>query len=383
MRPWAMEPKLNNTQPLLKTNFNQRVSQFLPYLIIFIGITISLIAWYDLLTKDPAKRFFYTLSPDNLPWVTLSIGILLSLLCAAAVRLILISHEHTRLLNKIKHDFNVEIAEHLQAEETKKKLEIALLEGQKLQAIGTLAGGIAHDFNNILYAINGYVDMAREDVEQNSLVYKNLGRVLEASQRGQDLVARILDFGRRNQHYEQKPIKINTMIENVMALLRPTIPSSVRINVIGAENNIVILGNQTQLHQVIVNIINNAVDAMYREGDVTIKISNILANDEYLQQFPKIANTSYCKIEITDTGHGMDQTTLKRIFEPFYTTKEVGKGTGLGLATVHGIIAQHRGEVTVSSQLGTGTTFTLLLPEHQDMPTEMEDTHGNYTFSGR
>jgi signal transduction histidine kinase len=367
----------------LKYHINQLVNRNIPYLVILIGILLSIISCYNLLVKNPSDQFFYTLLPENQPWIILIIGTLFSLLCGATLRLIQLTYEHKRALKQIKHDFNLEISKHLQAEETKKKLEIALLEGQKLQAIGTLAGGIAHDFNNILYAINGYVEMAREDVDQKSQVFINLGRVLEASLRGQELVARILEFGRRNQRYERKPIHINTLIENVLALLRPTVPSSIRFNLIGTTENRMILGNQTQLHQVIINIINNAVDAMYSEGTITIHISTVLENDVYLKQFPEIVQGHYCRIDITDTGHGMDQTTLKRIFEPFYTTKEVGKGTGLGLASVHGIIAQHGGQVTVTSQLGQGATFTLLLPEYKETPTKMEETYGNYSFSGR
>jgi signal transduction histidine kinase len=374
---------MEHTTVVKKYNIYQRVIKKLPYLVVFIGVLFSIILSYELFNKKHIDQIFNIISPENEPWIVLIIGILFSLVCGTVIRLIQSTDEYKRSLNQVRCDFNLEISKHLEAEETKKKLEIALLEGQKLQAIGTLAGGIAHDFNNILYAINGYVEMAREDVDQNSQVYINLGRVLEASLRGQELVTRILDFGRRNQRYDQKPIQINTMIENVLALLRPTIPSSVRINLIGTIENKIVLGNQTQLHQVIINIINNAVDAMYSEGTITIHITTVPENDNYLKQFPEMINTNYCRIDITDTGHGMDQTTLKRIFEPFYTTKEVGKGTGLGLASAHGIIAQHQGQITVTSQLGHGTTFTLLLPEYKEMQTKMEEIYGNYSFSGR
>jgi signal transduction histidine kinase len=358
-----------------KNTTNQLVSKILLSLILGFGLLLITIASHDLITEARiSNRFFYTFSLQNQSLIILLIGILLLILGGMAWYLIRLSSEHIHLMNALNRNFN--------EEENKKKLEIALLEGQKLQAIGTLAGGIAHDFNNILYAIIGYVEMAREDVEQDTLLFKNLGKVLEASHRGQELVARILDFGRRNQRYEQKPIQINTLIENVLSLLRPTIPSSVRIELVNPYNSL-ILGNETQLHQVIVNIINNAVDAMYGEGTVTIEVKKISSNDPILKQFPKLSLKNYCTISISDTGHGMDQTTLKRIFEPFYTTKEVGKGTGLGLATVHGIIAQHHGEVMVTSQLGIGTTFTLLLPEHYETSLEKEDIHGNYSFSGR
>ncbi|MBV8801793.1 MAG: hypothetical protein JO131_02290 [Gammaproteobacteria bacterium] len=368
--------------PLPKHIKNQAIRNFLFFWMFFIGAFLVIIACHDLMSTHLSDRFFYGFSPARQSWFIFIIGTLFLIVSGITRYLIKITQKQVQLIQTINHNFNQEISEHLKSEQSKKQLEMALLEGQKLQAIGTLAGGIAHDFNNILYAIIGYVEMAREDIPQDTVIFKNLGKVLEASHRGRDLVARILDFGRRNQRYEQKPFPINGIMEDALSLLRPAIPSSIRINVTDCTD-CVVLGNQTQLHQVIVNIINNAVDAMYGEGTITIDISKVMADDTFLKQFPKLAKRDYCKVTISDTGHGMDQTTLKRIFEPFYTTKEVGKGTGLGLATVHGIILQHQGEVTVTSQLGIGTTFTLLFPEYQETPMKMETTNGNYSFSRR
>lgn len=299
-------------------------------------------------------------------WILLITGILVVILLGLLARLIQLTRSRQKMLDQITADFEKEIAERVHTEETKQKLERALLQGQKLQAIGTLAGGIAHDFNNILYAITGFVEMSRDDVPKESITHSNLGKVLEATHRGQDLIARILAFSRR-QHHEFTPICVQETLEGVLSLLRPTIPASVTIQVIDElGEKCFIMGNQTQLHQVIVNVINNAVDAMDGEGTVTLKINRVLAGDEYLTQFPKTKSSNYCKIEISDTGHGMDQPTMERIFEPFFTTKEVGKGTGLGLSTVHAIMQEHEGEVLVDSLLGQGTTFTILLPEFID-----------------
>ncbi len=350
---------------------NQKVSYFsswLAYIVAFIGIFLAFITWHLLLSEGYANSFIAAYFKVFGPWITLVAGVAIALLCGVAIRLAQVTQERTQSLHLIEQDFKKEIAERIKAEESKQKLEIALLQGQKLQAIGTLAGGIAHDFNNILYAVKGYAEMAREDVVDDSLVHKNLGKVLEATQRGQDLVSRILAFGRRHQHHEFTPIHLKTALESVLSLLRPTIPASVSINLIMEPYDQAIMGDQTQLHQVIVNIINNAVDAMDGEGVVTIHITRIFRKDDYLYQFPNIADVDYCRIDITDTGHGMDQAIIERIFEPFFTTKEVGKGTGLGLATVHAIIEEHGGEITVTSQLGQGTTFTILLPEHQTKP---------------
>jgi two-component system cell cycle sensor histidine kinase/response regulator CckA len=368
-------PRQPNTSLLSK--------RWLPYIIAIIGTISSFIIWYRLGYQEFNAEFIQSLW-ISIPWIALAIGLLIAILTAVAVRLGQISREHTSSLEILSRNFKKEIAERMKAEETKQKLEVALLQGQKLQAIGTLAGGIAHDFNNLLYAINGYVEMARQDVAKETVIYKNLGKVLEASHRGQDLVARILAFGRR-QHVEMKPLNLKSTIENVLALLKPTIPASVEIDFVATHENCTTLANQTQLHQVIVNIINNAVDAMDGEGTVNIELTHVLARDEYLHQFAKISpNTNYCKMDISDSGHGMDHGTMERIFEPFFTTKEVGKGTGLGLATVHGIIEEHQGEITVTSRLGHGTTFTILLPEcTTPMPEIKEDENGEYTASRR
>jgi signal transduction histidine kinase len=301
----------------------------------------------------------------QLPNIALLLGISIAILFTVATRLAQLARYRAKSLDEINQDLKVEIAERMQAEDSKQKLEKELLHGQKLQAIGTLAGGIAHDFNNILYAIIGYVEMARDDVAQDSLVYNNLGKVLEASHRGQELIAHILAFSRR-QHHELKPVAIKSAIESVLSLLKPAIPASVVIDFKDdLSEDFTILGDQTRLHQIIVNLFNNAVDAMDGEGTVTIKLGLVPMNDDLLQQFPDIRHCKYCRIDLIDTGHGIDQNTIGRIFEPFFTTKEVGKGTGLGLATVHTTVKEHHGEIVVSSQLGIGTSFIILLPEYK------------------
>ena len=299
-------------------------------------------------------------------WISLFAGICFTLLVGVVIRLLQLLRERKQSAQIFDENFKKEIAERIEAEKTRQKLEKALLQGQKLQAMGTLAGGIAHDFNNILYAIIGYIELAREDVATDSLTFKNLGKVLEGCKRGQELVARILTFSRR-QHHDFKPVCIKETMEGVLSLLKPTIPASVTIAFNAMPDDSTILGNQTQLHQVIVNLINNAVDAMDGEGTVRITLSRVASSDRIFSQFHNVIKGMYCKIEVTDTGHGMDQTTMERMFEPFFTTKEVGKGTGLGLATVHTIIKEHQGEILVESRLGAGTTFTLLLPEHIEL----------------
>lgn len=339
-----------------------KYGHLLPYVIFVLGTALSMFSWVFFDQSSLSEHFFDTLVPF-IPWIFLVAGILISLTVAILIYFMQIYRNRAVLYAEMNDALQKEITEKTHIEETKQKMEKALLQGQKLQAMGTLAGGIAHDFNNILYAIIGYTEMAREEVQKDSITHKNLGKVLEGARRGQDLVSRILAFSRRQQH-DFQPLNIKTTFESVLSLLRPTIPASVIINLVRIQDDCNILGNQTQIHQVIVNLINNAVDAMEGEGIVTIKMDRILKDDRFLRQFPKIVDANYCKIEISDTGHGIDPATIERIFEPFFTTKEVGKGTGLGLATVHAIVKDHHGEISVTSQLGHGTTFTLLLPEY-------------------
>jgi signal transduction histidine kinase len=339
---------------------NQHRAYWLPYLIALIGALVSVGLWILFESNLQAYVDLLQVTKIYLPWLAFLFGLSFTFLMTALVRTAQVARMQAFELKRANENLKNEIKDRTLAEDVKQKLEVALLQGQKLQAMGTLAGGIAHDFNNILYAIIGYTEMARDDVGKETQVYKNLGKILDATHRGQDLIARILAFSRR-QHHHFDTINLKNTIEAALSLLRPTIPASVIIDF--KPINAVIQGNQTQIHQVLVNIINNAVDAMDGEGDIHINMSRVLADDALLKQFPDTVKQDYCKIEIIDTGHGMDQATIERIFEPFYTTKEVGKGTGLGLSIVHSIIKEHQGEITVSSQLGRGTTFMILLPE--------------------
>lgn len=347
----------------MKKNLSQDAPTYwLAYLVAFLGCSFS--ALFAFLLAENLQAYFDILHSiqHDLAWLTLSLGMGFSILMALLIRSMQIAHHRAKSLAQTNADLKIEISERMAAEEVKQKLEVALLQGQKLQSIGTLAGGIAHDFNNTLYAIVGYVEMAREDVDKDSLVYQNLGRVLEATHRGQELIARILAFSRRQQQ-QLDVISIKDTLEAALALLQPTIPASVMLH-FTCNQDMTIQANRTQIHQIIVNMINNAVDAMDGDGIINIQISEIGPDDIFLKQFPETLSQKYCKIEITDTGHGMDQAMMERIFEPFYTTKEVGKGTGLGLSIVHTIVKENHGEITVASQLGQGTTFTILLPEH-------------------
>lgn len=334
----------------------------LPVLVALLGIGLSFLAWYWL--KHDAMRFSDKGQIESYhPQLAFIICLILTTLFTLTVKMMQVAREKSRHLIKVNEHLKKEIAERTEAVVSKRHLETALQEGQKLQAIGTLAGGISHDFNNILYAMKGYAELAQAEISPESKAYRNLSKVVEAVARGQSLTARILAFSRRQQqHFEA--VELNHTIQAVLDLVRPTIPSSVHCE-FKPTHDVLIMGNPTQLHQVLVNLINNAVDAMDGEGDLQIKLQPVAENDPALQEFPAVLTQSYCKIEIRDTGHGMDPSTMERIFEPFFTTKEVGKGTGLGLSIVHSIIKEHHGDVSVSSEPKRGTTFCLVLPEYK------------------
>lgn len=359
----AANKEMLDTMGKADQELNTRVRySWLPYLVAALGISFSLLVWHQLYNN--LRLYFEVLHEikHDLPWLVFIFGAIISIIIGALIRGSLYERYQADNLAIMNAKLKQEIHDSNLIKESKQKLEHALLQGQKLQAMGTLAGGIAHDFNNILYAIIGYVEMAREDVEKDSQLYENLGHVLEACQRGQELVGRILTFSRRQQH-QLNTINIKPTIETALSLLQQTIPASVILN-FDIDEDMEIHGNKTLIHQVLVNLINNAVDAMDGEGSIDITAQKILANDQIIATLPDAQNSDYCMIVIKDSGHGMEKSTMERIFEPFYTTKEVGKGTGLGLSIVHSIIKEHKGEITVSSELGKGTTFTILLPEH-------------------
>jgi signal transduction histidine kinase/CheY-like chemotaxis protein len=251
--------------------------------------------------------------------------------------------------------------------------ERQLQQVMKLQAIGTLAGGIAHDFNNILFPIVGYTELTMDDVPEDSQARQNLEEILKAANRAKELVKQILTFSRQSCH-EREPLKVQLLIKEALKLLRATIPSNIEIETKVDETCGPINGDPTQIHQVIMNLCTNAYHAMQETGgklEVELKEVDI----SYEKSVESLGMTVGPHLELTvkDTGCGMDQSVLERIFEPYYTTKEQGKGTGLGLSVIHGIIKNHGGDISVSSQPGKGTTFTVYLPVIDDVEIETEE----------
>ncbi|MFH2113836.1 MAG: PAS domain S-box protein, partial [Spirochaetota bacterium] len=247
------------------------------------------------------------------------------------------------------------------AEEEANTLQAQLRQAQKMEAIGTLAGGIAHDFNNILGAIIGFTDISLLSIPPDSPVRGNIQKVLDAGLRAKDLVKQILTFSRQTEQ-EIKPIRIGHIVEEVVNLLKATIPSNIEI-ASQIDADCVVMGDPSQLHQVVMNICTNAVQAMRAEGgSLEIKLDTIDMDAKSVRLVPEMSPGLYQRITVTDTGHGMTREVIDRIFEPFFTTKEKGQGTGLGLSVAHGIIKKLGGKTTAYSEPGKGSTFCIYLP---------------------
>jgi signal transduction histidine kinase/ActR/RegA family two-component response regulator len=258
------------------------------------------------------------------------------------------------------------------------KYERQLQQVLKIQAIGTLAGGIAHDFNNILFPIVGYTELTMDEVSEDSVAHKNLEEILKAAHRAKNLVQQILTFSRQSDQ-ERKPIKIQNIITETLRLLRASIPASIEIIHKIQDDCGHIMGDPTQIHQVIMNLCTNAYHAMQDKGG---KLEVILTEIDvgYKEMIDKVGMQpgKHLRLLVKDEGCGMEASVLDRIFEPYYTTKEQGKGTGLGLSVIHGIVKNHGGDITVKSTPGKGTIFQVYLPliEDVDPDVEFESTDG-------
>jgi PAS domain S-box-containing protein len=266
-----------------------------------------------------------------------------------------------------------DITERVRIQEDREKLQSQLIQAQKMEAIGTLAGGIAHDFNNILSGIMGYTELYKEAVKDRPKVYHGMEQVLKAAERAKDLVRQILTFSRKTEH-EKKPIALAPIVQEVVKFMRASLPRTIEIVQRLEETSDVIMGDPTQLHQVLINLCTNAGHAMKDTGGVLdIGLEEIVIHEDDFLHRPPIRNGHYLALTVRDTGEGISRENLARIFEPYFTTKEKGEGTGLGLAVVHGIVKDHGGEIRVYSELGKGTIFRVYLPL---MKMQAEDEKG-------
>ncbi len=254
----------------------------------------------------------------------------------------------------------------------RKLVEQQLLQAQKVEAIGTLAGGIAHDFNNILAPIIGCTELSMEDVQKDTTLYNNMQEVLLAGMRAKDLVKQILTFSRQSDR-ELKPLRVQLIIKEVLKLIRSTLPSTIEIRQDISDKCGLVMADQSQIHQIAMNLMTNAYHAMQETGgslEVTLKEVELGAeNSRDLSMVPG----PYICLTVADTGIGMEQTVMDRIFDPYFTTKEKNKGTGLGLSVVHGIVKSFRGEIKVYSNPGKGTSFHVYLPVIKTKVETVED----------
>ncbi len=240
-------------------------------------------------------------------------------------------------------------------------LEEKLRQAVKMQAVGQLAGGIAHDFNNILSVIISASDLMLLDVQEGSALRSHAEMILKSAERGAQLTRNLLAFSRK-QILSMRPGDLNEIIRSVEPLIARLIREDLAFTVNLAPGELRCLADSTQIEQVLMNLAANASDAMSKGGRLTVSTGRMTMNAEFKNIHGFGQDGEYSVLQVEDTGYGMDDRTRERVFEPFFTTKEVGKGTGLGLATVFGIVKQHRGYIEVRSEVGRGTTFTIYIP---------------------
>ncbi len=286
------------------------------------------------------------------------------------VHLQLIDHEDDRVLLAIAEDITAkkqaEEKARLATEEAS-KLQEQLLHAQKMESVGRLAGGVAHDFNNMLGVIIGHADLAMCELEAGSRVTNSLQEIRRAAEHSAGLTRQLLAFARK-QTIKPRPIDLNETVTSSLKMLRRLIGESIQLVFNPGSNLWVTKMDPAQLDQVLANLAVNARDAISGSGVITIRTTNELVDKTRAASFPDVRAGEYVALSITDTGCGMDESTLGHLFEPFFTTKKLGEGTGLGLATLYGIVRQNDGFVTVESAPGQGSVFSVYLPRDRSEP---------------
>lgn len=256
-----------------------------------------------------------------------------------------------------------DVTESKNAEEERIKLETQLQQAQKMESIGRLAGGVAHDFNNMLSVILGSVELALEDVDSKQPVYSDLKEIQKAAQRSADLTRQLLAFARK-QTVAPRVLNLNDTISGTLNLLQRLIGENIELAWLPGKELWQVEIDPSQIDQILTNLCVNARDAIADVGKISISTENSIYDEQYYADYPAHAPGEYVLLSVGDDGRGMDEETLRHIFEPFFTTKERGKGTGLGLATIYGVVKQNNGFIHVNSRPGQGTTFNIFLPRH-------------------
>ena len=267
------------------------------------------------------------------------------------------------------------------AEEDKKMLEAQLQQAQKMEAVGTLAGGVAHDFNNLLQAILGYTQMLLMDMTGSEGEISKLKQIEKSAQRASELTQQLLTFSRKVES-KLRPVDLNQEVSQVGKLLERTIPRMIKIEMHLVQGLWTINADPSQIEQIMMNLGVNARDAMPEGGKLVFETENAVLDDAYCQTHLGARPGKYVLLSISDTGAGMDKATVDHIFEPFYTTKEVGKGTGLGLAMVYGIVKNHLGYIMCYSEPDEGTSFKIYFPALENESVEVDEAAAQEALSG-
>ncbi len=256
-----------------------------------------------------------------------------------------------------------------QAEKERQRLEGQLRQAQKMEAIGQLTGGIAHDFNNILASVMGYVVLAEERATDTGDAKSGeyLEQALASCRRARDLIKQMLTFSRGGRG-EPRPLSLAAVVRDATPMLRSALPSTLEFEIDADESVAAVMMDEVQAHQVLLNLAINARDAMSAGGRISIRVAEIGVTDEACTSCRHAINGRYVELSVADSGRGIEPELLERIFDPFFTTKAPGKGSGMGLSMVHGIVHEHRGHVIVDSQLGQGCVFRILLPPSAGLP---------------
>jgi len=247
------------------------------------------------------------------------------------------------------------------AEAQRRRLQDQLRQAQKLEAIGRLAGGVAHDFNNFLTVIQGRAQLVLRSLEPRDKSRSDIELIDITAGHARDMVDQLLAFG-RNQVLQPKILDLDVIVADMKRILSPLMGEAIMLVIVQGAALGRIKADPTQLKQVFMNLAANARDAMPQGGRLTIETANVEVDSAYVRQHAGASVGPHVRLTVRDTGDGMDAATMTRVFDPFFTTKDVGKGTGLGLATVYGIIKQHGGYISLESAVGRGTTFSIYLP---------------------
>ncbi|MFH2058651.1 MAG: PAS domain S-box protein [Pseudomonadota bacterium] len=277
---------------------------------------------------------------------------------------------------KNNYGHTVSVVAHIKDITGKKQMEQRLARSEKMEAMGTLAGGIAHDFNNILSGILGYAQLGKINTDRPENLNHHLNQIIKGSKRAGELVKQILTFSRQYE-YEKQPLKVAVIVKEALKLIRATIPTFIEMKK-EIVSNAMIFADPSQIHQIIMNLCTNAYHSMLENkgtGKLIVTLKDVRIAEQQWILRPSVFSDSFIELSVSDTGCGIDKRIMEKMFDPYFTTKELGKGTGLGLALVHSIVEEHNGGITVDSRLGCGTDFRLFFPAVEQ--TIQTDEHFN------